>query len=577
MRISLRTQLLCVIAVIVVIAVAVTGVLLYSQLNSIMLEQIRGNLENVMNENRINMNETLNYIYHSEKILNSNKYFKSLLTAEYKNPIENSNRVKDMTNELKSTYGLITDENTGNYSVCFVVNSDLEVARSIAPFRGDGLWKKYNGIYMDSEIKDAVWYKEITENKFIQPVFTNDGYFYFTNVVRDVTPYDSSMLGIVVVGVDFSRTLGNITYMGVKDALHIAVVDKDGTIVLRRGDGINEENIAELISGKIENEKNMVIVNELEYGIKLVAMLDEKEINLRIKEVENYFFLCIALVIVAVFLSSTLISGSITKPIKLLSDTMKNVNENEDIQIKRKLPSAKEVVSLYQSYNKMMFRISQLLDEAKESGEREAALRMKMLQAQINPHFLYNALDSISMVAMMHEENEISEMISALSDSFRYSINEADNLIELSAEIEFINNYIKFQEWRYEEKISFETQISPEDMKVRIPKFIIQPIVENSIIHGMTEEENTLHIKITTEHNGSNVVISVTDNGAGCDVDELNNHISGKNNGETALKFGVKNVNERIKLKFGKEYGLCYYNTPGGGITGKITVPAESI
>lgn len=576
MRISLKTQLLCVIAVTVIVAVAITGVLMYSQLNSIMQEQIRENLANVMRENSLNINNTLSYIYRAEKALNTNEHFKSLLTEESGNVIEKANRIVEISNELKTTYGLIIDESTNDYSMCFIVNDALPVATNLSDFQGDDFGGKNNGIYRDRNIKNLAWYEDVLSSAGMPKSFRNaknPNYIYFANVIKNVSPYDSQLLGVVTIGINFNRILENITYMGVKDALQLAVIDRTGEIAVSTGEGINEENVSALLSGRTEYNGNLVLVSELDYGMSLVALLDETEASIRIRKVENYLWLCLALVSVAVLLCSVLISTGITRPIKTLSDTMKMVNENQDIQIKTKLPSSEEVASLYQSYNRMMFRISQLLDEAKLSGEREEAMRMKMLQAQINPHYLYNALDSISMVALLRGENEISEMITILSDSFRYSISDTDNLIELGDEISFIHNYVKFQEWRYEEKIFFEAELNESHLKIAIPKFIIQPLVENAIIHGMGDEDRAIHIKITAKSTPETFVIYVIDDGAGCDIKELNLHLASGGSERYALKFGLKNVNERIKLKFGDKYGLYYTDTPGGGTTAKITLP----
>ena len=568
-RVSLRIQLLCVIVVTVIAAVVITGVLMYSQINSVMQEQIRENLENVMRENSININHTLNYVYRAEKTLNTNSHFKNLLIANGADVIERSNRTLEIQNVLKSTYGLLVDENTNEYSMTFIVNSSLASAKYLTPFRGEIFTEKYSGIYSDKIVKNEKWYNDIIEKNVIPQSFAstnNKNYIYFANVIRDVSMYDGRVLGVVIVGVNFSRILDNITYMGAKNALRLAIVDRNGNVAATSNSGLDENNIKLLLSKQKEYDGNITMVSGLDYGIKLVALLDEKVANIRIQEMGNYLLLCLVLVLLAVIITSVIISDGITRPIKELSDAMKNINENRDIQIKTKLPYNSEVVSLYQSYNRMMFRISELLDEAKLSGMREEEMRMKMLQAQIKPHYLYNALDSISMVAMLHGENEISEMITVLSDSFRYSINDTDNLIELGDEINFIHNYVKFQEWRYEEKIVFETDISQEDIKFGIPKFIIQPIVENSIIHGMGCGSRSVHIRITAEKIKDKFVVYVIDDGVGCKTEELN----------CQLKFGLKNVNDRIKLKFGEGYGLKYSDTPGGGVTAKIILPLGS-
>lgn len=576
MRISIKTQFLGVIAIIVVMIMLIVSFFMYFQFNSIMKEQISSEFKNVMSKGSMSINDTLNCIFRAKNSLNTNKYFKELLLEQSLDAVQGIQRNNGLINELRITYDSILNESAKGYSVCFIMDNALPAAKYAAQFKGNSFIGNMNGIYTDTNISDSDWYQDILRNASTLHIFKNsenDEYIYFANTIMDISVHNSYVLGVTIVGINFEKMLQSMHMGNGQSGMHFAIVDPNQKLVASLDNKIRQDNLTNYLSLSMDESDDMVLLNKLEYGITLVGVLDGDEISFKIRRVENYFFLCIILILAAVLAISVLISGNITKPIRELSRIMKNVNENEDIQIYTKLPIANEVASLYQSFNKMMFRISQLLDESKLSGMREAEMEMKMLQAQINPHFLYNALDTISMVALMHEEDELSEMITMLSDSFRYSIDDADNLIAISEEIEFIRNYVVFQEWRYEEKIEFFANIPFEYTNIVIPKFIIQPLVENSILHGIGENENKIKIEIYVEKRENEFVISVVDNGIGCDVQKLNHSLLQKKDHSQVLKFGIKNVNERIKLKFGDNYGLSYYDTPGGGVTAKISLP----
>ena len=208
------------------------------------------------------------------------------------------------------------------------------------------------------------------------------------------------------------------------------------------------------------------------------------------------------------------------------------------------------------------------------------------LQNQINPHFLYNTLEGIRSEALIAGMETISDMTEALATFFRYTISNLENLVTVEDELSNIENYYFIQQFRFEDRINLEIAYNKEDkddlFSLNIPKLILQPIVENAIFHGIERKLGKGHIKITLEHTQSRLIITVKDDGFGIEeviLKKLNEKLSVfslENEGlEKGKKGGIAiiNVNNRIKLLFGEEYGVYIYSTPNIGTDVEITLP----
>ena len=273
-----------------------------------------------------------------------------------------------------------------------------------------------------------------------------------------------------------------------------------------------------------------------------------------------------------------LLAANITKPIHKLVKSMSNIQDgNFEIQIEYKQKD--EFSFLIAQYKKMMREIGELIDRlyTSEVNKKNAELKAKeaelqVLQAQINPHFLYNALDSINMYSMKYKIPVIGQMINSLSNFFRYGLNNGRWVVTLDDEKKHVESYLEICKQRYGKKLNYSISIPAEISSCLTVKFILQPLVENAIIHGIQMIQGNGMIKITAERTDETIRIHVSDNGAGTDVNELNEVLNTRN--EQYKSFGIKNVNDRIKHLFGSDYGLTYSENEGGGITATVCIPA---
>ena len=226
------------------------------------------------------------------------------------------------------------------------------------------------------------------------------------------------------------------------------------------------------------------------------------------------------------------------------------------------------------SGNESLADVTGLVAIVVQEQKQENDLRYEALRAQINPHFLFNTLSTIKWSAKMSGANNVSKTISALGRLLEVSINKGEEEVCFSEEFELVKCYVYIQNVRYNDK--FELQLKVEDERIysyRVPKLILQPIVENSIIHGFGDMVDNCVIKIDAYGKGESVIIDVIDNGTGIDKDRLEGLMHSKNAKQKFSGIGLKNVHERIRLKYGDQYGISINSAGGEGTTVSIAIP----
>lgn len=292
--------------------------------------------------------------------------------------------------------------------------------------------------------------------------------------------------------------------------------------------------------------------------------------------------------IIAAAVLTYILSRNITRPLDRLMDTMEKI-KNGNTDLRAEIQNKDEIRMLGQNFNEMLDRVEELAEKEKTSTYLLGQAKYHALQAQINPHFLYNTLESIRGQALLDDNLEIARMVEALAAFFRYSISRKGNLVTLRDELANIDNYMMIQRYRFNNRFSMEIIIDEEDEAAYdflIPRLIIQPVVENAIFHGLEEklEEGKVTIEvIVTEQN---LIITISDNGTGIESKKLailNARIhdrniqleDGRNSNQRNTGIALPNIHKRIQLLFGEEYGVNIYSTVGQGTDVEITIPAN--
>lgn len=274
-------------------------------------------------------------------------------------------------------------------------------------------------------------------------------------------------------------------------------------------------------------------------------------------------------------LLSILVSRGITRPIRFLSGAMENFGQG-NFDINCQVDSEDEIGRLSHTFNQMVMDMNSLVNTVYEQKVMKQEAQMKSLQMQINPHFLYNTLDTINWMARIRHVDEIGDMVAALSNMMRYSL-EKKSFVRLGEEVKSLKDYIAIQNYRYRDKMVAEIEIDESLMSLYIPRLLIQPILENAIVHGIEEKLDKGHILVAARREDEDLYIQIMDDGVGM-TEETMSHIlredySMKKSGHTSI--GVVNVNRRIQMIYGKDYGLLVQSVLGAGTKITIHIPAR--
>ncbi|WP_460049071.1 sensor histidine kinase [Thermoanaerobacter brockii] len=321
----------------------------------------------------------------------------------------------------------------------------------------------------------------------------------------------------------------------------------------------------------INGNKIMVIYNTLpQNGWKLVGMVSMAELNEKAEMIRNFIYLTALLSLVIAALISLYFSYSISQPIIKLATEMKKVEKgNFNISVEENWGG--EIGVLYSSFNYMIKRINELIHEVYLSKIKEKDAELKALQAQINPHFLYNTLDTVNWLAVKHNVPEISKIVNSLASILRYSINKGNDVTTVENELKHVESYITIQKIRFKDKFEVSFNIDKRVLHYKTIKLILQPLVENAIIHGIETYEGKGKILINGYLDGEKIVFEVINNGNPIDLDLVNKLLDSPADDKDS--YGIQNVNERIKLYYGEEYGL-YYQAIDSNTVARIVIPA---
>lgn len=259
-----------------------------------------------------------------------------------------------------------------------------------------------------------------------------------------------------------------------------------------------------------------------------------------------------------------------------INSLINNMDKNVENSLKHEIEYNKddEIGVLFKSYNEMKSRINSLITINYKNKIEQKELELNQLQIQINPHFIYNTLESIHMMAEINDDLETSLMAENFGVIIRYSMNRKINTVTLTEEIAIIESYIYLQKIRFDQLFTIENLIEPDVLNCEIIKMIIQPLIENSIYHGLSECSSNGKIIIQAIKIDNNLALTISDNGIGIEEEklkELNSYINDGNNNFKGI--ALRNINRRLKLNYGEEYGLKIFSVFGKGTSMLLTLP----
>jgi two-component system sensor histidine kinase YesM len=463
----------------------------------------------------------------------------------------------------------------------------------------------YNGRYVsdrrittlnpNARIQEQSWYqiakseggKSVISAPHVQNIIQNE-YRWVVSLSRELKSTDGIRAeGIFLVDLNLSviNDICNNINLGKKGYLFI--VDNDGNIVYHPqqqliDSKLRSERITDVIkansgSSFIANDgdgKRIYSVQDTNFGWKIAGVAYTDELIASKADLRNSIILYALCGLAIALLISVWLSHRFSKPIKDLQIDMKQL-EKGNFDIQTEIGDMNEIGQLGRSFNLMVRRIKTLMQEIISNQESKRKSELLLLQSQINPHFLYNTLDSIVWMAEQKQHEEVVLMTSALAKLFRASITKDKELVPITVEIEHITNYLLIQKMRYNNELDYLIDIDEEILHFQTLKILLQPFVENAIYHGIRNKYGISNgvVTIRGRLNKDQIVFEVEDNGFGMSPDQLRRILVSGEGENRNQGIGISNVNERIKLFFGHEYGIQIRSEIEEGTCVTITIP----
>ena len=359
---------------------------------------------------------------------------------------------------------------------------------------------------------------------------------------------------------------GNIVYHPQQQQLYNELQTENISLIM----DTDEDTV---LTGTGNDGKLYSISRSEKTGWTVVDCTNVKELLSKSRQAQSVYVLTAIILVIVALLFSRFMARSITLPIQKLRDSMKKVQEGDFSVSDVVVDSKNEIGSLTKSFDVMTHRIHELMEQNVHEQEEKRKSELKALQSQINPHFLYNTLDSIIWMAEGKKNEEVVLMTASLARLLRQSISNEDELVTVGQEIEYVRSYLTIQKMRYKDKLEFEIKADPSITQVPIIRLVLQPIVENAIYHGLKYKDSKGLLTVHGYMKGENAVIDITDDGVGMDEETLK-HIYDKHKvNYRSNGVGVYNVQQRLVLYYGKDYGIIYHSEKGKGTTASVVIP----
>lgn len=459
-----------------------------------------------------------------------------------------------------------------------------------------GRYKSNSASFLVSDLMDTPWYRIIHatgkpqwfpphENSY---VVRTPGISFVSIGIPFIDKATGRTKGVVLADIE-SEKLSEIAGRAVSGNGDVFLMDERNRIMnlsalqkgqdqWRHGDSVEiarqmvEDNLKEIpeygASHVLEAKGQLVVYQTLNQADwKIVGVIPKSAVTESVGYIKILMILLAAVAVAGSMVVAELVAESVTRPVDTLVAAMEQVYiGNLDVSVET--GRTDEIGVLYRSFNHMTGEMKRLIETIYREQEALRKQELKALQAQINPHFLYNTLDSIIWSLRMRQVEESIDMLTALTDFFKISLSKGKDIITVEEEVKHVGSYLSIQHQRYREKFDYDINVDPALLGLRTPKLILQPVVENAIYHGLKPKEGTGYLYIHIFEEDGDILMRVEDTGMGMPgerVEQLNRELESISSDQQGTGYGVRNVNDKIKIVFGKECGVKIQSVEGEG------------
>lgn len=554
-KISFQNKIIFIFIVTILLLLSTSTIVLYIYSSRNMKEKIQDYLQNLSSVTMSKVAMSVQSVEDISFYIAGNERIQAILSNDFDQTDRQTNyRLYEEGKELLSHYVLLSHEISGIYirdvnGWSFSYTKKYQPQPSEELFDMSETWKCQNGhIYLKRNLY------RFSDQAFLGCMLTELEAPVFYNFIKDIPNMGGSKACIIdeddtiIAGWDTSMTGESIQQM-----LNCSGISFTP--------GFYQKNLSDA-----EGVSIIYVGNEIYNGWRLVLTLPESYYLRSVRKLQ-YFTITFSAIVGAISICLIVIVGkSLTRPLKNLTKAMENVGKgNFDVSIN--VEAEDEIGLLGRTFNQMVKDMRRLIDNVYEQQRMRQEAEMKSLQMQINPHFLYNTLDTINWMGRMKGVDEVGEMTSALGNLMRYSLNRKD-FVTIGEELKNLQDYIGIQNVRYGDRMTIRFNIQNGVQSCYIPKLLIQPILENAIVHGVEDKLEPGNIEIRIYYEGDDLYVVVEDDGVGMTQEAIEILISedlSPKYGHTSI--GVNNVNRRIQSVFGRDYGLMIQSQLGAGTT----------
>lgn len=580
-NLKLRTKLFLSFIVVVFIPVLIVGIFLTNELRNMALsnavEQTSSNVQRVKTRTA----ELINIAYDSSYRMAYDGRLEAVSNKRYESVYEVVNAYRDFQ---------VFNENRRLYQ---------EISNLRFYMDNPTLLNNWEFIQPEPHITNMGWYKNAMQSSsgkvgwyFLEDERNKQKYL---SLVRKVSFLEQKTSGVLVINVNMSMLNAILS----QESFDTMIVDDSNTIVAanrvnRMGRTLEEIEFENEImteqggsfEANVEGKASRILIEQLipESSMNTLRIISVFTIDNIVKDANRINVLALTVISVSLVIAILLIYGVSTilskRMLRLSKHITKVATGNLDISLE--IDGKDEIGQLSRQFNSMVSSINGLVEAVQESNRKNNLLeskqneiKLKMMASQINPHFLFNALESIRMKAHLKGEKEISQVVRLLGKLMRRNLEVGTGKTKLANEIDIVRCYLDIQKFRYEDRLEYSLRIDPSVERASIPPLIIQPLVENAVIHGLENKMGGGIVHVQAELIGELIHIDVYDNGAGMTSEKIAQLTESLNEAEDdeRNRIGLRNVHLRLVLSYGSEHGLVFESEPGVGTHISFTIP----
>lgn len=553
-NLKIRKKVILALIISFIIPTIVLGIYCYNQTKSILINQTENNIQNSLREitNTVNYkvqmyNNLATYIFFDKDIL-------KLLNHDYTNYYD-----------MYTTYKYINESPSGIFKYLH------EDVKEIIFYTESNLLKHGNMFMPLSKVEDTSWAKQTLKDYNIHWFTDGQSKIFLTQQLY--WDSDNAKLNLVYIEFDFNSFFSSFKNF-VDSEYCIFITDNQKNILYKQSNFSSEiqfdnKLIDEIINNTVDKSNILVVQKKIEacnwniYFFKPTIFITQSA-----NQIALTVLIVIAICIIILLPFSRALSYLLVNRIEKLNDNMKYI-QTKDLKVLVKSNSKDEIGELIRTFETMINKINTLIKEVYQSKIAQKEFELQALQSQINPHFLYNTLSLINWKAIEIGEPDISKVAKLLSTFYRTTLNKGKNLISVEDEIKNVTSYIEIQLIMHSYNFDINYEFDSNIKSYHMINLLLQPLVENSISHGIDYKKNGKgHLSISGKLVDNKIVFAVKDNGIGISRNVLPTILETESKG-----YGLRNVNERIKLFYGKEFGLNIESEINQGTTVTVTIP----